>query len=366
MKFECLKERIQSAVNKAEKAVGRNMSLPILSCMLFECRKNSLKIKATNLDIGVEIDVPIRGLSDGVAAISSSVINGFISNVLNDGSLKFEQKDGSLLVQSSNSSAVLKTLPIEDFPVIPKPNSEKSIRIAAKNLINGLKSVWYSAAVSGIKPELSSICLFGGDGVLTFVATDSFRLAEKKIKAKDVKDFNHTLLPVKNVGEIIRIFDDIEADLDVGVSNNQLTISSGSIYLTSRLIDATFPDYNRIIPKEFDTEATLLKEDLAQALKQINIFSDNFHQVNVKINPSKKVFELKAGGGQTGEVVNKLSAAISGGEIDISFNFRYISDSLQSINTDSITLSFAGAHKPMVITGVNDQSFTYLVMPMNR
>lgn len=236
MKFECLKEKLGDAVNKAEKAVGKNTNLPVLSCILLEVKKNSLQVKATNLDVGVEVSVPVRGGGDGRIAVPGAVFSSFVNTIQTDGSLVLESHDGVLTAESSGFKASIKTLSADDFPIIPRPESDTEIKIPSNTFIRGLKSVCYSAAVSGIKPELSSVLVSSFSGGLAFVATDSFRLAEKKVKIKDVKEFPKVLIPIKNVLDIIKIFEDLESDLDVAVSKNQVSFSGGPVYLTEGLL----------------------------------------------------------------------------------------------------------------------------------
>lgn len=122
------------------------------------------------------------------------------------------------------------------------------------------------------------------------MATDSFRLAEKKIKISHDTEFPGILIPYKNIIEIIRIFEEINDDITITASKNQLAIAYGGIYLTSRIIDAIFPDYKQIIPKETTTSVVVLKEDFIRALKIANIFSDKFNQITFTIDPVQKLF----------------------------------------------------------------------------
>ena len=154
--------------------------------------------------------------------------------------------------------------------------------------------------------------------------------------------------------------------IEVRFSKNQIAFVFEGTYLTSRVIDGIFPDYRQIIPKEFKTEAILLKEDLVQSLKISTIFSDSFNQVSMAVSPEEKRFELTTKNSTLGENTTKIDAALSGDPAEANFNYRYVSDCLQSIDADSISVSLSGPSRPVVIRGVSDKSFTYLVMPMNR
>jgi DNA polymerase-3 subunit beta len=199
-----------------------------------------------------------------------------------------------------------------------------------------------------------------------FVSTDSFRLAEKKVKMKGLEEIPGILIPFKNIPEILRVFGEIPGSLRVCFNKNQISFSSDNIYLTSRVIDGVFPDYRQILPKEHKTEAVVLKQDLLNALKLSNIFSDKFNQVNLSINPKEKIFELSSQNNDVGENKTFLDAAVSGEEVEVGFNYKYFLDCFQSLSTDSVAIKLNQASRPIVISGVSDTSFTYLIMPMNR
>jgi len=208
--------------------------------------------------------------------------------------------------------------------------------------------------------------MYSNQDDLIFVSTDSFRLAEKKIKIKVSEEIPGILIPFKNVSEILRIFGEVQDVVKVCFNKNQISFSSDNIYLTSRVIDGVFPDYRQIIPKEFKVEAVVLKQDLLNALKLSNIFSDKFNQINLRISPKEKVFELSSANNDVGENKTYLDAAIKGEDILLGFNYKYFLDCFQSINVDSISIRLNQASKPMLISGSSDKSFTYLIMPMNR
>lgn len=366
MKIECVQNKLQPVLYQAEKIAGRNLNLPVLSCVLLEAKKGNLLIRSTNLDLGFQGTVPAKVDEEGVLAVPASVLSSVISSVTNEKSVKFDSSDLNLQITTSKSKSTIKCFPTEDFPTIPDIENGQSFEISAHDFVRGLKAVFYSSSTSSIKPELSSVCIYPEDEQIIFAATDSFRLAEKKIKVKNVKEFDKILLPLKNTAEIIRVLEKVEGDVEVKFNKHQISFIFEGVYLTSRLIDGAFPDYRQIIPKEFKTEAVVLKEDLIQSLKISTIFSDSFNQINLNISPNEKHFQLTTKNATLGDNSTKIESALSGDATEANFNFKYISDCLQSIDSDSLTISMVGASRPVVIRGVSDKTFTYLVMPMNR
>lgn len=366
MKIECIKEKLIEGIAKADRLTGKNLSLPILSCIDLKTGKNNLIIKATNLDCGIEISIPAKISEEGEVALHGSVINSLLSGLPKEKNITLESKDGNILVSTSSNKTIIKTFSPEDFPSIPKLESFKVVEMSPKLLVKGLKSVVYSASLSTIKPELSGVYIFKDGAELVFVSTDSFRLAEKRVRVKESIDFPSVIIPAKNVNDIIRTLESSSDDVKILFDKNQIAFEGKDVYLMSRVIDASFPDYKQIIPKAFVTEVIVLKQDLLDSLKTSNVFSDKFNQINIKALPSKKSFVISTKNSDVGEYVNAIDASVSGQDIEINFNYRYIADCFSSLDSDSISLSIGGANKPLVIKGVSDKSFTYLVMPMNR
>ncbi len=365
MKIECEVEKIKNAILQTERITGKNLTLPILSSILFMASGKSLKLRATNLNLGIEIDIPAKIEKEGIVALSGSVLAGMFSNIVQNENISLEDEGGNLLIKTKKSRIKMKGNSHEDFPTIPIVSGNE-LEIETKKFIDGIKSVYYSSSVSDIKPEISSVYIYTNDDNLIFVSTDSFRLAEKKIRVKGIPEVSGIIIPFKNIPEILRVFGDFGGVMKICFNKNQISFSSGNVYLTSRVIDGVFPDYKQIIPKEFKTEAVILKQDLMNALKLSNIFSDKFNQVNLSVKTKEKLFELASSNSDIGENKTNLDASLEGESVELGFNYKYFLDCFQSIATDSVSIKLNQSSKPIVISGVSDSSFTYLIMPMNR
>ena len=365
MKLECLKDKFRQVVNQAERATSRNPTLPILSTVLLEAKNNKLKIKATNLEIGLEIELNAKVEEDGLVAINANVLNNFLSNLNKEDKIKIELINNNLKIETFNSKTILKSLNIEDFPIIPKVETKESFKINSKDFLNGIHSVLFASAISDIKPEISSVYIYQKQNKICFVATDSFRLAEKNISLT-VNEFLPIIIPFKNITEIIRVFDGIEDDLEIKTNKHQLSIFSSEVHFTTRIIDGVYPDYKQIIPKEFKTEVFISKTDLLNALKLANIFSDKFNQVNIDLNSTTKELIIHSLNQDIGENTLTLKIEIKGEDINLNLNVRYLLDCLTIITEEKIKIQLNEKNKPLLIQGQINNSFCYLVMPINR
>ncbi len=201
---------------------------------------------------------------------------------------------------------------------------------------------------------------------MRFVATDSFRLAEKKCKVKDAPDIPKILIPYKNIADVLRVTDAFTGVVRVSFNKNQLSLSGGGIYFTSRLIDGAFPDYQLILPKEETTKVVLMKQELLNTLRLSTVFSDKFSQVLFMAHPGEKKIVIESKNSDVGSSETTVDAVIEGEGIEVTFNLKYFLDVFQAINGDSISISFTKQNKPILVRSVQDPSFLYLLVPTNR
>ena len=366
MKIEILRENLEKVVSVASRVSNKNLSLPVLGCVLFVVDAQRALIRATNLDLSVEMNLKAKVIEEGTVAVPAHILSQTIS-ALNDQRLTLKTSGNNLVIEGERGTTTITTIDPTEFPSLPfvKEGQGVSATIPVRDFTLTLRSVVFSASTSSVKPELASVSLTLENGEFVAAATDSFRLAEVKVPLKTKASFHGVLLPARNVADMLRAIEG-EESVEVRVGDNQCSLVSGFGHITSRTIDGAFPDYRAVIPKDFVASATSLKEDAIRAFKKIAIFTDSFNHVHLSFKPSEKMFTVKAVNASVGETVDHVPASLDGEDIDINFNARYITDALPVIGGDSVTFSVAGHGRPMVITDVPHKGFTYLVMPMNR
>ncbi len=364
--MEILRENLEKAVNVAAKVSNKSLSLPVFGCVLIVVEGGRAVLRATNLDLSVEVVLKAKTIQDGVIAIPAQVLSQTVS-ALTDQKLILKTSGNNLIIDGDRGTTSITLVDNSEFPTLPyvKEGEGVSAVLPTREFITALRAVSFSASTSSVKPELSSISLSLEKGELIAVATDSFRLAEVKIPLKTKSSFGSVLIPARNVADILRAIES-GTEVEVRVGDNQCSFISDSGHITSRTIDGSFPDYHAIIPRDYVVEATCLKEDATRAFRKVSIFTDSFNQVHISLKPSEATFTVRAVNASVGETVDHFPAVLKGEDIDINFNAKYIVDALSVVAGDSITFSVAGAGKPMVMTDGTGKGFTYLVMPMNR
>jgi len=358
------KDGLLEKLELANKISTKHVTLPVLQCVLLEVLQGTLTIKATNLEIGLEVTMPVTVEEEGVVAVPASTLTQTIQ-YLSQKEVTLKLEDSVLVVEGSGSETNIKSVPHDEFPSIPTIDTVgQSIQKELFSL--GIKTSAFAASASSIKPELGSVFIKQKkEHSLTFVATDSFRLMEKTVSQKKLILEDSLLIPFKNAVALAQVCDSTDAEAELKVNENQCAIQfSNGVYITSRLTNGSFPDYEQIIPKEYTSHTTLLKSDLVGAFKKTNIFLNKFLQVTLTI--TKTALTITSNSGEVGTTTESMNAQTEGDELTLSFNQRYIAEALPHVTDDSIVMHFAGIGRPLVMEGVNDSSLRYLVMPMNK
>ncbi len=366
MKIEILRENLEKVVGVASRVSNKNLSLPVLGCILFVVGENRAVVRATNLDMSIEATLKAKIIEGGVVAVPAHILAQTVAAIA-DQKLTISTSGNTLTIDGERGATSITTIDAAEFPTLSyvKEGSGVGVTIAQRDFAAALRSVSFAASVSSVKPELASISLTLEKGELVSAATDSFRLAESRITVKEKASFNSILIPARNIGDILRAVEGSQ-NVEMRVGENQCTFIADFGYLTSRTIDGAFPDYQAIIPRDSVASATCLKEDAIRAFKKISIFTDSFNQVHISMKPSDTTFTVRSVNASVGQTTDHIPATLEGEDIDINFNARYITDVLSVVGGDSITFAVAGQGKPMVVTDAPHKGFTYLVMPMNR
>ncbi|MHB1770060.1 MAG: DNA polymerase III subunit beta [Minisyncoccota bacterium] len=354
------------AVYKAARfAQRKSATLPALSSILILAGDEGIKIRATNLETGIDLKLEGECKNKGVVAIPAAILQQIAGSLTQEGKITLEHTGDTVSLMSGTGKSSIKTIPYDDFPSIPFPENPKNKIILSGALLRTiLTSIASCASNSTVRPELASIYLSLEGGVLTAVATDSFRLAEKKISLSNKGIQGKLLIPAKNAIEIAQALPD--DDITLSFDEHQCACTGAMGMVVSRLTNATYPDYRQIIPKESIVEATVLRKDFETALKRTAIFSDSFQKIRISFDPKKNHLSFSAHNTDIGESTETIPAHMTGSALDLSFNHRYLSAVLALTNTESLSLLAAGIGRPLIIKGTSDPSLIYLISPMNQ
>lgn len=360
------KKEFSEAVARVSRfAERRSATLPVLAGIAIVAGDDGIKLRATNLETGIDFKVNGTIKEPGVVALPAETLKNITNSFSGTGAITLEHSGDTVLLSVPGGKSTIKTLPYEDFPTLPFPDTPTAtFSLPGATLKSLILTVSSFASPSTVRPELGSVLVKAEGGTLKAVATDSFRLAEKKVSVSGTVPPFSILIPAKNANDIMQTIPD--DDIKVLIDEHQCAFSWADGIITTRLVTIAYPDYIQIIPKGFTAEATLLKKDFEAALKRTSVFSDSFQKIRLGFNIKSNKLEFSARNSDIGETNELIPASIQGESIELSFNHRYLQAPLSIITTEQISLSSAGIGRAMIIKGVGDSSFLYLVMPMNQ
>src|SRR3989338_8191497 len=361
MKVTVNQKNLKRALGMVEKIVSRNPSLPILNNVLLKTDNGRLRISSTNLEVGINCMIGAKIDEVGEIAIPARVSSDFISNVSDD-KINLHTKNNVLFINSEKYKTQILGFDPKDFPIIPRIKNEPVAVVPSKILRNMFYAVADAIALSETRPELAGVYADFSSKKTTFAATDSFRLSEVGLNAKNTGQYS-VIIPRNTVMELIRITNDIDGDVEVKIGDNQISFYNNDFELISRLIEGNYPDYKKVMPDKFLSRVLVQKGDLEKDIRLAGLFSSNIY--DVKMACSKDSILLKSRNSDKGEIETTVPAVLKNDPFEISVNYRYLLDGLKIMDSDKVVLEFTGNGNPLIIKPHdNNRELTYLIMPL--
>lgn len=374
MKIQVLQENLSKNLSITSRFTSIKAQLPILANLLLQAKKNRLTISATNLETSVAISIGAKVEEEGEIAVPSKLITDLVSN-LNIGVINLEAEKEQLKITSSGFKSSISGMNTSDFPDIPKESGKNFLKLERDSFLQTLSKVLYSVSVDETRPILTGVLVIVGSNGnnITFVSTDGFRLSQRKISLggskQDVKEFN-VILPKNVLSELSRIIGDKDSlEFSYSQKENQVIFGIDSMIVASRIIDGEFPDFEKIIPKDFTLVINVDKEEFLRAVKLASVFArDSANVVKLKIRKdSVGIFaESKLSGNQETEIDAKIKSEKSESEKDfvIAFNFKFLEDFLGSCEGDNVCLKLSSPNSPALFLDPDDKNYLHIIMPV--
>ena len=375
MRVACLQENLQRALSRVGRAVASRTALPVLSNVLIATDNGRLRIAATNLDIGVTtwIDADIE--SEGRITVDARLLGEFV-NTLPQGAVSLTTDDVrfSLTVQSGRDKASINGIDAEDFPVIPSVSDEGFlVEFDAQMLREMISLVEFSAATDESRPVLVGVFTrFEGD-MLTLASADGFRMAVSEHRLDNpAGDRQELIVPARSYRELARIIGDHVDPIRIAVTPNrsQVLARVGETEWVSRLIDGTFPDVKQIVPKDFATRVDVGRDTLLNAVRRAGYFArENNDVVFLMVQPGEDDLapgnvEVSANAAERGNSQSFVDASITGSEIRVAFNGKYLTDVLSVLRHGQVMLGLNGSNHAGIVRPSGVEDYTHVIMPM--
>lgn len=374
MKFTILQENLKEALYITSHIAGKNINLPILNNILIEADQGNINFISTDLELGIVNKK--RGKVDvsGKFTIDSRIFSEYIS-LLPNKKIDIELQENELLINCENYSTKIKGQDAEEFPVIPDIDNNNTYAVKTEELKKSLPQVSFATSNSETKIELTGVLFEINGEDLCMVATDSFRLAEKKIKLKQKASENiRVIIPSKAIQELTRILSNQKGDgdqnsgeVEMKISENQIKFLINGTELVSRLIEGQYPDYKQIIPNKNNTNALVYRQELIRGTKMASIFSKSgINDINLDFPKNKNKIIISSISGQSGENITEIESPVKGEDNAIVVNYRYLLDCLNNISAEKVVLELSDSNTPCTIKPENDESYLYIIMPIKQ
>ena len=367
MKFTVMQPNIAKALNQVSRIVGSRTTLPVLGNVLINAEKGKIKLSATDLEVAVTSVATGKIEGDGQLTIPARLLSDFIVNN-NDESILFETKEDNpnvLHLKSDRYKATITGISAEEFPTIPLLPTENIIKIKNSDLSDAIKKVIIAPANDETRPVLAGIYFQFNGKSLTLAATDSFRLAEKKLQFDQDAGEKKFIVPGRTMTEVLRLMTGFEMEKPVEISSteNQIAFKIGDTEVVSRLIEGAFPNYAQIIPTSSKIKITMGYADFVSAVKMSALFAKNAAN-NIKIQVKKNEVSIASMASPAGEATSKIPAETSGGELSIAFNARYVLDVLAVFDGQKVILELNDDSTAGLIRTEKDKEYIYIIMPL--
>ncbi len=366
MRLICLQKDLRFALEIVSLAVNTSTTLPVLNNILLRATGKKLYFSATNLEIAINYSIAADIKNEGAITIPAKLITNY-TNLLEDESVEMKVDDGNVLhVKTKTSQTKIKGISPNEFPLIPKVEKETSIQISASDLSQTIDHTIFSAATTPTRPILAGAYIVVEKDILKMVATDSFRLAEKKTKLlKKAEKSIGCIVPVRTLLELGRILNTKyeKEPVEIQVSKTQILFIVDGVELISRLIEGKYPDYEKIIPKATRTKLEIPVDHLSLATKRVSLFArENNNNIKLTATNDGKL-QIATDETSVGEEKAEVDIKIDGENNKIALNSQYLLDVLSHLK-ENVRIDMDEKLTPVVVRPAKKDDYLYIIMPL--
>jgi DNA polymerase III subunit beta len=361
MVITCLRSELRDIVSVIERFCGKNLNLPILSHILLEAHKSQLIIKATNLEIGATATIPVKVIKEGKVTLPPRILSSILQTI-SDEMVTIKEKDSIITIETETTTSDINGINPTDFPIIPSISKEKYLKIANSDLKNTLSRILPVINYSEFKPEISGIFIHSDKKDLVFTGTDSFRLAEQRLKnfSGSEKDYS-LIIPVRIMQEVLRVLPQ-DGETEFIFNTEQVQVVIGEMKFISRLISGKYPDYQSLLPKEFSTTLRLDREGFLVGARLSGVFASKLHDVVLSYQPKHVAVEIS--NPEVGKHTREVTGSVEGKPGRVGFNHIYLTDALECLSAEKVIVGIQEETRPIKVYSEEDPSFFTIVMPL--
>ena len=353
------------SLGHVQSVVERRNTIPILSNVLIEAREDgSLRLMATDLDLQVDETIPANVSQAGAITVSAHTFFDIVRKLPEGSQVELTAAEGKMQVVAGRSRFNLSTLPRDDFPVIAEGDLPTRFELPAATLREIIEKTRFAISSEETRYYLMGIFFHVVEDQMRAAATDGHRLARVTVARPDGADgMPDVIVPRKAVNELYRLLEELEGTVEISLSPTKVRFGLGSAILTSKLIDGTFPDYNRVIPTANDKLLKLDPKSFAQGVDRVStIASEKTRAVKMAVDRDKVTLSVTSP--ENGVATEEVPADYGADGLEIGFNAKYLLDILGEIDGDTVEVHLADAAAPTLLRENDKSNALYVLMPM--
>jgi DNA polymerase-3 subunit beta len=370
MKINIERSALLRSLGHVQSVVERRNTIPILSNVLLAAEGEALRLTATDLDIAIVEEAPAEVQEAGGTTVPAHTLYDIVRKLPEGAQVGLDSNvgDGRLKLSAGRSDFALQCLPREDFPAMADGEFPNRFQLPATELKRLIQKTRFAISTEETRYYLNGIFLHvkevNGSAVMRAVATDGHRLARVEMPLPEgAQGMKGIIIPRKAVLEVDKLLDNAEGSVELSLSDTRIRFAFDSIVVTSKLIDGTFPDYERVIPDGNDKKLEVDGKSFASAVDRVSTISSEKSRA-VKLALDKNRLVLSANSPENGSATEEMPVSFSGAGMEIGFNSRYLLDITAQIDGEQAEFLLADAASPTIIRDADDLSALYVLMPM--
>jgi DNA polymerase-3 subunit beta len=372
MKLKADRATLLKALAHIQSVAEKRNTIPILANVLIQVRDGRLSFTATDMEIAIVEEVAASTSRNGSTTAPAATLYDIVRKLPESAEIELETTggDGQLALRAGRFATSLVTLPVEDFPSMTAGQLPHHFHLPALVLRGLIDRTRFAISTEETRYYLNGIYLHAtvteGSRMLRAAATDGHRLARvEEPLPEGAETMPGVIVPRKTVAELRKLLDEESGSIEVGLSDTRIQFRVGPIILTSKLIDGTFPDYERVIPRDNDKILRVGKKDFSDAVARVAAISSERSRP-VKLSLQRDLLTLSAASAEQGSATEELDGdrvKYEAGPLEIGFQARYLNDITDQI-TDAVEFRFSDGTAPTIVRDASDESALYVLMPM--
>ena len=374
MKFEIMRDRLLDSLNNAMRAISSKTTIPILTGIKLDVTAEGLRLTGSDADITIQTFVKteengkqiINVDEPGSIVLQARMLHEIVRK-LPTNEVEIEVTTGlQTIIRSGKSEFHLIGSDANEYPQLPEIANNEQFSIPSDLLKTVIRETVFAVSTSESRPVLTGVHWQTKEEQLVCVATDSHRLARRKVTVENVPVGQNVVIPGKSLNELNKILDDSTDLVNVALTSQQVLFKTKEVLFFSRLLEGNYPDTSRLIPDDYQTNVTINGKSLLQAIDRASLLAREDRNNVVRFETvGQNTVEISSNSPEIGKVKEEITVEnLEGDELKISFSAKYMMDALKAIDGQDVMIQFTGTMKPFILRSIHDDAILQLILPV--